>query len=526
MIREKTMNTKSIIILLWLIFLFISCQEPTEPDTTPPTVTITYPQSGSTVSEVVSITCMSTDNEGVKKVELWVDGISTGISDESEPYSLEWNTSHHEDGPHNITLRAYDKNGNKTDSSPITLNVDNSNSYPTRIELKPITYKNGVFNITWAKTFDADFYKYTLYESQFEDMINETEIFESYNNNDTTFSVTGIGENESRYYQLAVSDSIGLVTLSSISYASSYSLYPKIIYHTLKNSERLTIYSLNNDGSNRTELTEAIDGRFPECSIDGRYIVFESYSSVYRMNYDGSNQVKLSNHGSYPKISNDNSKIIFYSYQDHNAGEIYTMNIDGTNQIRLSYEESYNGEYEFSPDCEKIVYLSRIDNNDEIYIMNSDGSNQTRLTYTDDGYCREPSFSPNGSEIVYRYVKGGNSFIYKMNNDGSNQNSLNCYGDHPQFSSDGEKILFMSERDGDSEIYIMNSDGTGQTNLTNNAGGDWYPQFSPDCSQIVFYSTRDGKDEVYITNADGTEQKRLTTEGGEHPQFLSKSISL
>ena len=37
-------------------------------DTTPPTVTITSPQNNSSVSEVVSITCMSSDNEGVEKV--------------------------------------------------------------------------------------------------------------------------------------------------------------------------------------------------------------------------------------------------------------------------------------------------------------------------------------------------------------------------------------------------------------------------------------------------------------------------
>jgi len=110
-----------ITLLLFIGLAFWSCEEAEEPDTTPPTVTITF-ASGS-VSEVVSITCISTDNEFVEKVELWVDGVSTGIIDDTEPYSLEWNTTTYEDGSYVITVRSYDASGNTTDSEPITLIV-------------------------------------------------------------------------------------------------------------------------------------------------------------------------------------------------------------------------------------------------------------------------------------------------------------------------------------------------------------------------------------------------------------------
>ena len=73
---------KTLLLIIPLFFLFVGCEETTEPDTEKPTVTITSPQSGSTVSEVVSVTCMSSDNEGVEKVELWVNGVSTGVSDD------------------------------------------------------------------------------------------------------------------------------------------------------------------------------------------------------------------------------------------------------------------------------------------------------------------------------------------------------------------------------------------------------------------------------------------------------------
>ena len=81
----------------------MACEDEQE-DTTPPTVTITSPQNNETVLGIVTITCMATDNEGIAKVELWVDGDTTGIVDHTEPYSLDWNAETYEDGAHCTSL--------------------------------------------------------------------------------------------------------------------------------------------------------------------------------------------------------------------------------------------------------------------------------------------------------------------------------------------------------------------------------------------------------------------------------------
>ena len=113
---------------------FCSCEEQ---DTSPPTVSILSPLTNSTVSEIVTINCLSSDNEGIKKVELWVNGANTGVSDNSEPYELKWNTTDDEasnwdgyslidNGVYIITVRAYDNSDNTTDSESITLEVNNN----------------------------------------------------------------------------------------------------------------------------------------------------------------------------------------------------------------------------------------------------------------------------------------------------------------------------------------------------------------------------------------------------------------
>ena len=70
------------------VLIYWGCEDPKEEDSEKPTVTITFPQNNSSVFEIVSITCISSDNEGVEKVELWVNGVSTDLTDDSEPYSF------------------------------------------------------------------------------------------------------------------------------------------------------------------------------------------------------------------------------------------------------------------------------------------------------------------------------------------------------------------------------------------------------------------------------------------------------
>ena len=95
--------------------------ESCEYDTTPPNITITFNAEGS-VSEMVSISCISTDNESIEKVELWINGVATSVTDTAEPYSLEWNTTLYENGSYVITVRSYDTSGNVTDSDRSTTN--------------------------------------------------------------------------------------------------------------------------------------------------------------------------------------------------------------------------------------------------------------------------------------------------------------------------------------------------------------------------------------------------------------------
>ena len=98
----------------------------TPADTTPPTVSITSPTSGSTVSGTTVVTAAAADNVGVAGVRFLVDGAQVGAEDTAAPYQASWNTTSVTNGGHTVTAQARDAAGNTTTSAPITVTVANT----------------------------------------------------------------------------------------------------------------------------------------------------------------------------------------------------------------------------------------------------------------------------------------------------------------------------------------------------------------------------------------------------------------
>jgi hypothetical protein len=103
---------------------------PPGPDTTSPTVSITVPTAGSTVSGNFVVSATATDNLGVVGVQFKLDGNNLGAEDTSSPFSVSWDTTVIANGSHTLTAIARDVAGNSITSTPITVTVSNSVSPP------------------------------------------------------------------------------------------------------------------------------------------------------------------------------------------------------------------------------------------------------------------------------------------------------------------------------------------------------------------------------------------------------------
>jgi hypothetical protein len=112
----------------------------TTTDTVAPTVSITSPTAGATVSGTFVSTATAADNVGVSKVEFYVDGaLKTTDTTGPSPYSGSVDVSGATNGTHSLTAKAYDAAGNITTSTAVSITVSNTGGADTTAPTATVT---------------------------------------------------------------------------------------------------------------------------------------------------------------------------------------------------------------------------------------------------------------------------------------------------------------------------------------------------------------------------------------------------
>ena len=115
------------------------------------------------------------------------------------------------------------------------------------------------------------------------------------------------------------------------------------------------------------ELTE---GRQPNFSYDGQWVVYTHEDNIYKILTDGGTPTQLTdtNHDWYPHWGRTNDKIVFQRYNSGNFEDICVMNSDGTGVDTLVSTRNYEYCPSWSPDCTKIAYYALISGNYDVYV--------------------------------------------------------------------------------------------------------------------------------------------------------------
>lgn len=103
-------------------FRAVSAALATGGDGVRPTVTISNPLAGATVSGTIPVQGTAVDNVGVTRTEFYVD--SQLVSSGNASFSFSWNTASVANGTHTLTVKAYDAASNVGESS-VSVNVNN-----------------------------------------------------------------------------------------------------------------------------------------------------------------------------------------------------------------------------------------------------------------------------------------------------------------------------------------------------------------------------------------------------------------
>ncbi len=121
---------------------------PPPPDTEPPTVSMTSPTNGSTVSGTITVSAVASDNVGVVGVQLKLNGVNLGAELTTAPYVMTWDTTTAPNGAQTLTATARDAAGNRTTSAPVTVTVSNIPSPP--IGVTATTQSETAILVSWT----------------------------------------------------------------------------------------------------------------------------------------------------------------------------------------------------------------------------------------------------------------------------------------------------------------------------------------------------------------------------------------
>lgn len=235
---------------------------------------------------------------------------------------------------------------------------------------------------------------------------------------------------------------------------------------------------------------------------------------IYVSDYDGANVQQVTKHNSIsikPKFSPDGNKIAYLSYKDRYSFLYIFDRMTGVS-VPLSKEVGLNIAPAWSPDSSQLAQVLSKDGNNEIYLRNADGSNLRRLTRNRD-VDTSPAFSPDGTMIAFVSDRGGNPQIYSMDINGENAKRLSFQGGSsydPAWSLDGKYIAYVAEKKGEGlEIYVMGADGSGARRLTDSQGSNESPSWSADSRHVIYTSSRNAQKSLYTYTLETNEERRV-----------------
>ena len=170
----------------------------------------------------------------------------------------------------------------------------------------------------------------------------------------------------------------------------------------------------------------------------------------------------------------------------------------------------------------KIVYVAETGPHQKrvkrLAMMDQDGANHRYLT-NGRSMVLTPRFSPDMQKIAYLSYKGGRPSVYLMDVVSGAEESIGYFPGMtfaPRFSPDSRSLLMSFSEKGNTEIYLYDIASGDKKRLTYHPMIDTSPSFSPDGNQIVFNSDRSGSQQLYVMDKNGKNAKRISLGKGTY----------
>ncbi|HXP15775.1 MAG TPA: CehA/McbA family metallohydrolase [Terriglobales bacterium] len=270
---------------------------------------------------------------------------------------------------------------------------------------------------------------------------------------------------------------------------------------------------------------------------DSRTVIYSMAGSLWRESLESTATEQLTDGPGYhyqPDCSPDGRWVVYASYQK-DAVELWALNLETKLTRQLTQGGAVNVEPRFSPDGQRLAFVSTsFQGHFHIFagqFGNGELKNVQRLTgettqsgryyYSQFDHEISPAWSPDGSEILFVSNRGhiyGTGGFWRMRAEpGAEAREIHyeetAWKARPAFSPDGKRIVYASYLGQQwHQLWVIPAQGGDAFPLSYGDFDNVAPRWSPDGKRIAFISNRGGNTSLWIQEVPGGEQRQLLAE--------------
>ncbi len=250
-------------------------------------------------------------------------------------------------------------------------------------------------------------------------------------------------------------------------------------------------------------------------------LLYVGAGRVYRVDSDGANIQALTpgeDQALSPVWAPDGASFAYTRF-DEGRGAILIRSLNGGAPITVpSTSTNLNYAAAFAPDGRNLAFTRSDESGTDIFVANvADRCCVRRLTVGRYADNLSPTYSPDGNRIAFVSTRAGPPQIYVMAAEGTDQELLAPFdfgvtgsSNGPEWSPDGASVAFHRDVDRSSQIFVLDV-ATRRARQLTSSGRNTDPTWAPDGRHLTFVSDRSGQRQLWVIDTETGRVRQLHT---------------